>query len=151
MKPEILVYDDLDWLLEVTVEFNDKWYGVPINREKTLRTLEEIIMGPAGVGFRTDHGAIIGTIEDDPFRDYTVLQERGWYATDRSGIALLDTFVNYGHELGVDEVRVGNLHSNPGVSKLLERKGFTPVETSHGLGVSNGCIYLNRCRSTSSS
>lgn len=146
MSPEFLVYDDLEWLLELTIQFNDEWYGVPINEYKARDALEEIILGPAGVGFRTEHGAIIGTIEDDPFRDYTVLNERGWYATDRSGVKLLNAFVEYGKELGVDEIRVGHLHKNDGVSKLLERKGFTPVETSHGLGVRNGGVHLTRDR-----
>ncbi len=150
MKPTILVEDDIEWLLGLTQEFNDKWYGVPINPDKARRALRRIITGSDGIGFRTDHGAIVGTVEDDPFRDYVVLQERGWYSTDRSGIALLNEFIGHGVAIGVHEIRVCHLHSNPGVSQLLERKGFTPKETSHGLGVNNASIYLNGTRRSSS-
>lgn len=125
--------DDLDWLVELTTEFNDQYYGIPLNLNKTRRTLWSLITGPNGVCFRSDSGAIIGTIEDDPFRDYVVLQERGWFSTDRSGIALLREFTDYGTELGVNEIRMCTLNSNKRVDKLLLKYGYNPIETSHGL------------------
>lgn len=129
----MLLEEDLDWLVQVTQQFNDTYYKIPLNLNKTRRTLWSLIVEDYGVGFRTDNGAIIGTIEEDPFRDYVVLQERGWFSTDRSGIQLLRAFTDYGVELGVNEIRMCTLEANAGVQRILSRYGYTPIETSHGL------------------
>ena len=129
----VITEDDLDWLVDLTIDFNDSYYGIPLNINKTRRTLWGVITQEYGVGFRSDNGAIIGTIEDDPFRDYVVLQERGWFSTDRSGIALLRAFTNYGKEIGVNEIRMTTLEANKRADKLLLKYGYNPIETSHGL------------------
>ena len=130
-----LEIEDLDWLVDLTVEFNDTHYGIPLDLNKTRKTLEYLILDGTGVGFRSENGAIIGNIEEDPFRDYAVLQERGWFSKDRSGIKLLRAFTNYGLELGVSEVRVSTLESNPGVKRVLKRYNYKPIEVSHGFRV----------------
>jgi len=126
---------DLEFLMIITQEFNDKLYGVPLNIDKTWDTLELIVEGPMGVAYVSDRGAIVGTIEEDPFRNYTVLQERGWYATDRSGLRLLRAFIQHGIDIGVDEIRMTTLEINPAAERLLEHSGFDRKETSWGLRV----------------
>lgn len=125
---------DLDWLVEITKEFNDKYYGVPLNVEKATHTLHGIITEPYGVAFRSEKAAIVGTIEDDPFRDSCVLQERGWYSTGFGGVKVLKHFIDYGlNDLGVNDIRMSHLASNPEVGKLLARMNFKPAEVSHSL------------------
>lgn len=125
--------EDLDWLVDLTKEFNDKYYRIPLDLNKTRRALWHIITDDTGVGFRTDNGAIVGTIEDDPFRNYCALQERGWFSTDRTGIQLLKRFTDYGKELGVNEIRMGTLEANKRAGKILLKYGYVPIETSYGL------------------
>jgi len=130
----ILKEDDLDWLVNLTVEFNDNYYGIPLNLPKTRETLKGIITKPYGVGFRSEYGAIIGTIEDDPFRDYVVLQERGWFAK-KDGLQLLNHFTEYGKSIGVHEIRMTTLQCNNRVGLLLTKRNYMPIETSYGLKI----------------
>jgi len=112
--------------------FNDEYYDVPINVAKVIDMVTWVI--DDGVIFVSARGFIGGMVVDDLMRDWTVLQEFGWYAEDRSGIALLDAFIQAGRDLNVDEVRVSTLStSSPSTDRLLHRKGFAPSETSHRL------------------
>ena len=123
---------DVSWLVNLAQEFNDKHFGIPINREKTRDYLWDMV--EKGVCFRTDNAAIVGMLVSDPFRDWSVLVEIGWFSNHPGeGIALLDRFIMAGETHLVDEVRMTTLHSNPGVAAVLKRKGFDPVETSHRL------------------
>ena len=125
---------DAHWLLDLTERFNDKFYHKPLNRDKALTTIRSMIASPQCVVLRSSGGYIAGVIEDDPFRDWTFLCERGWYSEDRSGIKLLDAFIQEGRDNPfINEVRLCNLATNPGVQKLLARRGFTVREVSSGL------------------
>lgn len=124
--------EDVDWLVNLAQEFNDKHFGIPINRYQTKTYLWDMV--DSGVCFRTDNAAIVGMLVSDPFRDWNVLVEIGWFSNHPGeGMALLDTFIRAGDIRLVDEVRMTTLHSNPGVAAVLKRKGFDPVETSHRL------------------
>lgn len=123
--------DDVDFLMETTQEFNDRYYDIPLDLDKARAFVEWLIPQPASIGFRSDQGYIIGAIEDDPFRDYAILREYGWFANDRSGLALLTKFQDHAKECGVNELRMTTLSSNPMVSKLLTRRGYTELETSY--------------------
>lgn len=123
---------DVSWLVNLAQEFNDKHYGIPINRYKTRDYLWDMV--EKGVCFRTDNAAIVGMLVSDPFRDWNVLVEIGWFSTHPGeGVALLDKFITAGHYNRVNEVRMTTLERNKGVEALLNRKGFEPVETSHRL------------------
>lgn len=123
---------DVDWLVELATRFNNKHFGIPINPDKSRHYLDQMV--EYGICFRGNNGAIVGVIAPDPFRDWTVLVEIGWF-TDKpgEGLALLDEFIDAGREWGVDEVRMTTLEVNKSVATVLERKGFKPVETSHRL------------------
>lgn len=128
------VHEDVDRLLEMTIAFNDEYYDVPINPEKAVAHITHLIEQPIGVVLMTDHGLISGIMVDDPFRDWTVLAETGWYSTKPvQAIRLLEAFEDRGQVLGVDEIRLCTLQSNPGVQRLLARRGYSVIETSHRL------------------
>lgn len=125
--------DDLDWLVDKAIHFNAAHYHTPLNLDKTRRILWQLLDSDLGVCIRDDTGAIVGTIEEDPFRDYVFLVERGWFSTGRGGIRLLRAFTEYGKECGVDEIRMSTLATNDGVNAIVLRHGYTPAEHSFRL------------------
>lgn len=128
---EVIVKEDLDWVMQITQEFNDTYFDVPLNYDKARDFIAMIIDSPASIGFRSETGYIIGGIEEDPFRDYVILKEYGWFSKDRSGIALLQEFEDHARACGVNEVRMTTLGSNKRVAKLLHKLGYAELETSH--------------------
>lgn len=122
---------DLDWLVALAKEFNDKLLCIPLNISKTRGVLSTMI--EHGVGFRSEHGAIIGTYYDDPMRDKTVLVEIGWYCTDKQGIRLLRKFIEQARIDGADEVRMSTLEASKAAEIILGRHSFNKIETSHSL------------------
>ena len=123
---------DIPNIMRLINTFNAEYFGIPLNYQKTLDTVFWIIED--GIGFVSECGFIGGVIVVDLIRDWTVLQEMGWYSTDRSGIKLLDAFVRAGLDRTVDEVRVCTLEtSSPIAGRILQRKGFAPLETSYRL------------------
>lgn len=62
-----------------------------------------------------------------------MLVETAWYSEGRDGLRLLAAFEDRGMNLGVDEVRMTTLEVNAGVEKVLTRRGYTRMETSHRL------------------
>lgn len=123
---------DMTQIIKLCERFNKEYFGIPLDLEKTIAMVVWIIED--GVGFVSTSGFIGGVPTTDLIRNWTLLQEFGWYAEDRSGIALLDAFIQAGRDLGVDEVRVCTLEtSSPMAGRILQRKGFAPLETSHRL------------------
>ncbi len=128
---------DVQAILPMAIEFNDKYFGIPLNLVKTCEVICYII--EEETAFITPGGFIGGIVTEDLIRDWTVLQEVAWYSTDRTGIQLLDYFILEGRRMEVDEVRVCHLEtSSPLVGKLLKRRGFGPLETSYRLEIGAG-------------
>lgn len=125
--------DDIPFLIERAEHFNDRYYGIPLNIDKLVNYLTGLIVVEQGVVLRTDTGAITGVHISDPCRDWEVLVETAWFSEGRGGLRLLDAFEHRGMELGVDEVRMTTLEVNAGVEKVLMRRGYTSIETSHRL------------------
>ncbi len=124
--------DDMQGIMKLIERFNDEFFGIPIHYGKTLEMVTWIIED--GVGLISDAGFIGGVFVEDLIRDWTILQELGWYSEDRSGVKLLDAFIRAGKDHGVDEVRVCTLQtSSPIAGRILQRKGFAPLETSYRL------------------
>lgn len=123
--------EDLDWLCEMTDRFNDKHFDVPVAPHKVHEVHRKLILD--GVSLRTDDAAIVGVVYEDLWRDWSVLVELGWYSEGRGGLHVLKAFENRGRELGVDEVRMSTLDKAPVPARLLARRGYTPIETSHRL------------------
>ncbi len=112
--------------------FNRRYYGIPINSKKTIDMVAWIIED--GVGFISEAGFIGGVFVLDLIRDWTILQECGWYSEDKSGIKLLDAFIKAGYEAQVNEIRVCTLETSSAIAgRILQRKGFAPLETSYRL------------------
>ena len=127
-------WQDTGWVTAIAEQFNNKLFDVPFNYDRGCEYIDRMIWNPDGVCFRGDYGAIIGVVAPDPFRDWTVLVEIGWYTEKPGeGLQLLDRFIDEGRSRGVNEIRMTTLERNKSVAKLLERKGFVPIETSHRL------------------
>lgn len=125
--------EDIDFLMEKAYAFNDRYYGIPLNRSGLFKYLKAMIEHSSGVCLISDTGGIVGVIHQDLRWDWTVLVETAWYSEGRDGIRLLDAFEKRGRELGCDEVRMTTLAVNSGVDRLLARRGYKPIETSHRL------------------
>lgn len=124
--------DDMGAIIPMAIKFNDDYFGIPLNLKKAVNIIVMII--EEGEAFISDGGFIGALYVDDLMRDWTVLQEVAWYATDKSGLKLLDALIQEGYNADVDEVRVCHLStSSPIVGKLLQKKGFAPLETSYRL------------------
>lgn len=123
---------DFPHIYRLTKEFNDQYFGIPLNGEKLERWFELVV--EHGVIYHTDGGYIAGLVVDDPVRDWTALVENAWYARDRSGLRLLRKFIQHGRDIGADEIRMTTLNTTPpGVLTLLGRTGFEEIERSHRL------------------
>lgn len=119
-------------ICRLTKRFNDQFYDRPLNITKTADAVSLIIDG--GACFVSDGGFIGGIETPDLFRDEVALIELGWYAEDRHGMRLLDTFIQEGKDRGVDEVRMCTMHTSPkSAVRALERRGFLATETSYRL------------------
>ncbi len=124
--------EDTEGLIDLIHNFNAEYFDVPLSEAKARAVLEWLL--PEGVVLISGAGFIGGLVTQDLFRDWSVLQEFGWYSEDRSGIALLDAFIEAGRDLRVNEVRISTLTtSSPHVEALLRKRGFAPLELSHRL------------------
>ena len=132
---EIATIEDLDFFCDLAKRFNDKYGQHPLNKEKTKETLRYLITSDYGVMFRTKNGGILGTIEEDVFRDRVILKERGWFSEDYKGLYLIHYFIEHAKEIGVHEILFTTLENNKAASKILKRKGFVPVETVHSFSL----------------
>ena len=125
--------DDLSFLIEKAHSFNSRYYDIAINPEKLEQYLTGLIVSEQGVVMRTDTGAITGVHVSDPCRDWEVLVETAWYSEGRDGLRLLAAFEQRGIDWGIDEVRMTTLEVNSGVERVLKRRGYSVIETSHRL------------------
>lgn len=124
--------NELGWLVSLANCFSIQYMGKPVDHTNTTRTLEQLIY--SGVALRSDSGAIVGMFMDDPYYSERHLVELGWFALDRSGLALLRRFEQEGKAAGVHSIRMTTLQTSPpGVARLLQRRGYTALEHSWAL------------------
>ena len=62
---------DLDRIVALTEEFNENYYHIPLNLDKTKTMIEHMINH--GIVFVSDGGYIGGMLVPDMFRDYLAL------------------------------------------------------------------------------
>lgn len=87
-----------------------------------------------GISFRSDNGFIGGIIMPHPFTGHSVLVELAWWSQDKSGIKLLDTFIQAGKDEDVHEIRMSTMGtSSDTAAKIIQRKGFAVAETQYSL------------------
>lgn len=127
---KILIEADYEWLFQQMCTFNDQYFKTELHTQATRVYIKSLLDSAMGVAFRSDNGFIFGALELDPLRGHIVLKEHGWYCTDGTGIRLLKEFIRYGNNLGVHDVRVSTLSKNKRVGRVLERMGFTELETT---------------------
>lgn len=126
-------FSDIPRILTQVRKFNDTYYDVPLDEDRAEEFITRLVSGDEGVVMISDAGFIAAVPMTDPFRSKRYLVEIGWYAEDNSGLRLLKSLEDYARMRLYDEVRMTTLESNPGVEKLLSRKGYTAIETSHRL------------------
>ena len=128
----VATQQDLWHILDLTQDFNAMYYHKPLNEDKTIAMIEHIIT--TGVCFVSDNGYIGGLIIDDPFRDENALVELGWFATDNTGVKLLDAFVAEGWRRQIAEIRMCTMSTSPAVADvIIKRRGFSLAETQYRL------------------
>lgn len=95
-------------------------------RIKTGRTITGLIHSPDGAVWLSDGGFIAGCITQTIISPDPVAIELGWWASDRSGLALLRTFERWAHERGATLIK---LTCNGGPAQaILERSGYRVAE-----------------------
>ncbi len=125
-------FEDVEYILEMAYRFNERFFDLPLNEDKTRAMIEHTI--EMHVAFISRFGFIGALIVDDPVRDHVVLVETAWYAEGREGLHLLNALITEGRRLCCDEVRMTTLNTSPAAATaILSKKGFAPLETSHRL------------------
>lgn len=95
-------------------------------RIKTGQTIAGLIHSPDGAVWLSDGGFIAGCITQTIISPDPVAIELGWWASDRSGLALLRTFERWAHERGATLIK---LTCNGGPAQtILERSGYRVAE-----------------------
>ncbi|MFC3169215.1 hypothetical protein [Paracoccus fontiphilus] len=97
-------------------------------RIKTGETLAGLLQDPRGVVLVTERGFIAGCITQTVISPDPVAVELGWYAEDRSGLALLRAFEAWADQQGATLIK---LSCNGGAAqRILERAGYRAAETA---------------------
>lgn len=126
------VIEDTGYIIELAKRFGDEYSMFPIKPWVVTGMVRNCISdGVAIVAEREGviTGGIIGVVAEHPWLHCTVLQELGWYATDRSGGMLLPAFINEGKRLGVDLITASTLTASPAqAAALMQRCGMEPQE-----------------------
>lgn len=124
---------DFPRVLELTKEFNEHYFWVPLNEHKFEAWFDQHMN--AGLVLMSDTGFVSALTVVDPVRDWTVLVETGWYDTGRQGLRLMHRLVKEFRAGDYNELRVCTMStSTVGLDNLLTRLGFTlDVERSHSL------------------
>ncbi|WP_313349389.1 hypothetical protein [Paracoccus sp. (in: a-proteobacteria)] len=97
-----------------------------VDRLKTGETLAGLMQDPRGVVLVTARGFIAGCITQTVINPDPVAVELGWYAEDKSGLALLRAFEAWAQAQGAALVK---LSCNGGAAqRILERSGYRVAE-----------------------
>ena len=95
-------------------------------RIRTGETLAGLIHGRDGSVWLSDRGFIAGQITQTVISPDPIAVELGWYAEDRSGLALLDAFEAWADNKGAT---LKKLSCKGGVAQaILERRGYSLAE-----------------------
>lgn len=95
-------------------------------RIKTGETFAGLIHAPSGAVFVSVGGFIAGQIGATVVSPDPVAWELGWFARDRSGMALLATFEAWAKERGACMIKMSC--AGGAVQRLLDRRGYAVAE-----------------------
>lgn len=97
-----------------------------VDRLRTGETLAGLIHDPRGTVLVTDRGFIAGCITQTVINPEPVAFEMGWYAEDRSGIALLRAFEAWARGRGASLIKM-SCNGGP-AQRILSRAGYRVAE-----------------------
>lgn len=97
-------------------------------RVKAGETLCGLIHSPDGCVFVSDRGFIAGQIGQTVISPDPVAWELGWYAEDRTGIALLSAFEAWARAKGANLIKMSC--KGGAAERILSRRGYRHAETA---------------------
>ncbi|WP_147296767.1 hypothetical protein [Paracoccus thiocyanatus] len=97
-----------------------------VDRLKTGETLAALIQDPGGIAFISARGFIAGCIAQTVINPDPVAIEMGWYAEDRSGLALLRAFEAWAHRQGATLIKLSC--KGGAAQRILQRSGYRIAE-----------------------
>jgi hypothetical protein len=125
---------DADDLLAMAETFHAGYCDGQLDLDRASSLIDSIL--DDGVSFRTDNGFIGGVVVPHPFTGHPVLVELAWWSTDKTGIQLLNTFIQAGKDLNVKEIRMSTMGTSSKIAaKIIQRKGFAVAETQYSLTI----------------
>ncbi|RWR09813.1 hypothetical protein [Paenirhodobacter populi] len=97
-----------------------------VDRIRTAETIASLMCSADGVVLVSGGGFIAGCIQPTIINPDPVAFELGWYAEDRSGLALIRSFEVWAHSRGAVLVKMS---CRGGVAqKILQRRGYRLAE-----------------------
>tara|TARA_R100001369_G_scaffold42004_1_gene68195 strand:+ start:7049 stop:7459 length:411 start_codon:yes stop_codon:yes gene_type:complete len=87
-----------------------------------------LMHSPSGVVYVSAGGFIAGEVSSTIINPDPVAIEHGWFATDRSGLRLLDAFEAWAKDIGCVGVKMSTAAIPGGVGTILERRRYKPAE-----------------------
>lgn len=99
---------------------------ISVDRIKTGETLAGFISSPQGVVMVSPGGFIAGFLAETFISRDPVAYEAGWYASDRSGLALLKRFERWAASSGATMVKMSCRGGY--AQRILERSGYKVAE-----------------------
>lgn len=91
---------------------------VAVDRAWTARTVAGLISDPDGVVFVSGGGFIAGAMRGTIINPEPVAVEHGWFARDRSGLALLRAFEAWAHGRGARLIQLSTGAAGPDLARL---------------------------------
>lgn len=95
---------------------------VPVDRGWTAATLARLIESDHGAVFVSDGGFIAGALQPTVISPRIVAKELGWFASDRSGMALLRAFEAWAASAGAEMVQISTGAVGPDLARLGYRR-----------------------------
>lgn len=99
---------------------------MPVSRPWTAAVVQGLIQSPDAIVLVSDGGFIAGSMQPTVVNPARVLMEHGWFARDRSGMALLRAFERWGADQGASMIKM----STGAVGPDLGRIGYQMTEMS---------------------
>lgn len=108
----------------------------PFCEEATENTVRGLIESATGTVLVSDAGMIGGALVPAYCAaNWTMAVELFWWAEDRRGLHLLKAFEDWAKDMGADEVRMTTIHGLDGAARILDRRGYSACEISHGKAI----------------
>ena len=119
----LATYPDVLTIVDYVEHLREAVRGpVPVDRSWTASTVARLIASPDAVVFISDGGFLAGLLQPTVINPQPVAMEVGWYASDRSGLALLRAFEGWAAERGAMLVQLSTGAEGLDLSRLGYRK-----------------------------